>query len=447
MIENRLSIFNKIYNISKDSQDKVTLWMNHLLVVYAFLIPIHNKAKTSVFFCILLLFLYRRNFIYYLKIAFKNYLLKYFLLLYLLFVVGMLYTSDLESGFSFMDKAKLLLYPLIFLSFLDERFSFRILNAFIFGVLLSEIVSYLIHFQMIPPELFIGEYKIYKSILEDPSPFFTHGIHNMFLCIVITILIYRILVKDIKNYKFKILSLIFITTAFLNISLIGGRVGYVVLFCLIFFLIFLIYKKEILKGIFILLSIFFIMFTYLYNFSDQFDKRIEDGKNDLEKIITEKNYNSSIGLRIITGYYVLEIIKDNFLIGVGTGDVMQEVDELANQKHSYIKLISHPHNLYLEILAQLGIIGFSMMLLMFYKILCYEAEDRKRSDIVKIITVAFLIYVLTASFWSHLATFVTLISAMICVQKFDVHVKEIDKESILKYILVIIIFLIIGITK
>lgn len=447
MLENRLSIFNKIYNISKDTQDKITLWMNHLLVVYAFLIPVHNKAKSSVFFCILVLFLYRRDFIYYLRIAFKNELLKYFLLLYLLFVIGMLYSSDLESGFSFMDKAKFLIYPLIFLSFLDTRFSFRILNAFIFGVLLSEIVSYLIHFQIIPPELFIREYKIYESILEDPSPFFTHGTHNMFLCLVITILIYRLLIKDIKDIKFKILSLVFITTAFINISLIGGRVGYLVLFCLIFVVVFLIYKKEIKKGIFIIFSILFIMSTYLYNFSEQFDKRIQDGRNDLEKIITEKNYNSSIGLRIITSYYVLEIIKDNFLIGVGTGDVMQKVNELANEKYSYIENISHPHNLYLQVLAQLGIIGFSIMLLVFYKILAYESGDKKRSDIVKIITITLLIYALTASFWTHLAIFVTIVSAMISHQRFSFEIKEINNKSILRYAFLIIIFLIIGITK
>jgi O-antigen ligase len=152
-------LFKNIYYISKESQDKITLWMNHLLVVYAFLIPIHGKAKSSVFFCILILFLYRRNFIYYLKLAFKIELLKYFIFLYLVFVFGMFYTTDISSGMAFMDKAKQLIFPLLFLSFLDTRFSFRVLNAFIFGVLLSELVSYAIHFEIIPPELFIGKYK------------------------------------------------------------------------------------------------------------------------------------------------------------------------------------------------------------------------------------------------------------------------------------------------
>ena len=63
---------------------------------------------------------------------------------------------------------------------------------------------------------------------------------------------------------------------------------------------------------FISLSIFIIMFVYMYNFSEQFSNRINHAKKDIEKIIEQKNYNSSLGLRIIGSYYSLEIIKDNF---------------------------------------------------------------------------------------------------------------------------------------
>ncbi len=445
-----MNLINKICYVSKENQNKITLLMNHLLVVYAFLIPISNKAKTSVFFCILLLFLYRRNFIDYFKIAFKNELLKYFILLYLVFLFGMFYTSDMDSAYAFMNKAKFLIYPLIFLSFLDMRFSFRILNAFIFGVLFSEIVSYLIHFQIIPPELFIGEYKVYQTIYTDPAPFLNHIKHNIALAIVISVLIYRLLVNDIKNIYLKILSFIFITTAFINMSLIGGRTGYIVLFLLIFLVVFLVYRQKIKKVFFISLSIILIMFMYMYNFSEQFDKRVEDAKNDIKSMINEKNYDSSIGLRIIASYYTIEVIKDNYLVGVGTGDVMQEIEKLSKDKESYIvERVKSPHNVYLQVLAQVGIIGFFIFLLMFYKILKYKSVDKKRTDIIKIVTISSLIFMIPGNFFEffELTMFVTIISAMISNYKFDIFLKEADFKSILKYILVIIIFLIIGITK
>lgn len=441
-------MFKNIYYISKESQDKITLWMNHLLVVYAFLMPIHGKAKSSVFFCILILFLYRRNFIYYLKLAFKIELLKYFIFLYLVFVFGMFYTTDISSGMAFMDKAKQLIFPLLFLSFLDTRFSFRVLNAFIFGVLLSELVSYAIHFEIIPPELFIGKYKIYQTTISDPSPFYGHGIHNIFLAIVISILLYRIIVKEIDNIYIKIFSLLFITTAFINMSLIGGRIGYLAIFILVFLVLILSYKKQIKKIIFISSLLILAMIVYLYNFSNQFEKRLGDTKSDIENIIKNDNYNSSIGLRIITSKYSLEVLKENPLLGVGTGDAMNEIYKLAENKHPYIKTyMPHPHNLYLQVLMQVGILGFSILALMFYKILTYNKIEKKRKDIIVIITSAFLIYVFTASLWTYLSVLITIICAMISTHKFDIGIKEIDKISILNYILVIIIFLIIGITK
>lgn len=441
---------NKILYISKEYQNQITIWMNHLLVIYAFLIPISAKAKSSVFFCILILFLYRRNFIYYFKIALKSEILKYFILLYLVFVVGMFYTNDMNLGLAFMDKIKPLIFPLLFLSFLDTRFSFRVLNAFIFGVLFSELISYLIHFQIIPNELFIGKYEIYKTIIEDPAPFLNHIKYNIALAIVISVLIYKLLVKDVVNLYLKVLSLIFITTAFINMSLIGGRTGYIVLFCLIFLVIFLVYKEKLKKGIFIALSIVFIMSTYMYNFSSQFDTRIKDAKNDIESMLYQKDYNSSIGLRVIASYYSIEVIKDNFLIGVGTGDVMQEIMKLSEKEHPYIvKMIKNPHNVYLQVFAQVGIIGFFIMMLMFYKILTYKTLDKKRDDIIKIVTIASLIFMIPGNFFDYfeLAMFITIISAMISKYEFDINIKEINKSSILNYILVIIIFLIIGITK
>lgn len=89
------------------------------------------------------------------------------------------------------------------------------------------------------------------------------------------------------------------------------------------------------------------------------------------------------------------------------------------------------------------------MMLMFYKILTYKTLDKKRDDIIKIVTIASLIFMIPGNFFDYfeLAMFITIISAMISKYEFDINIKEINKSSILNYILVIIIFLIIGITK
>jgi len=427
----KLGFTDKIWAISKESQNKITLWMNHLLVLYTFLVPIGSKTKSLVLACIVLLFLYRRDYKYYLSIAFKVDITKYFALFFIIIVFGMLYTSNIRIGFEFINKSKYLIIVAIFLSFLDKRFSFRVLNAFIIGVLFTEVVSYLIHFQVIAPELFIGKYKIYQSLVSNPAPFNDHIKHNTALAVVISILLYRLLIKDIENLYLKVFSVFFITTAFINMSLIGGRTGYIVLFILIFLVACLVYKNQFKKIVFISLPIVFAMFLYMYTFSEQFNTRLQDAKNDIEEMIHQKNYNSSIGLRILGSYYAIELIKDNFLLGVGTGDVMQEIYKIAEEKHSYISKISKPHNIYLEVFAQLGVIGFSIMLLMFYKIFKCETLDKTRYDIKVIVTTATLIYMIPGNFFTsfELPMFVTIICAMVCKHEFDINIKPYIKKE------------------
>lgn len=100
-----------------NTQDTITLWLNHLLVLYSFLIPINNNAKSSIFFVMLVLFLYRRDYWKYLKDALSNKIVQACLLFYAINAFGMLYTENIEYGMSHMDKTKYLLFPLMFLSF------------------------------------------------------------------------------------------------------------------------------------------------------------------------------------------------------------------------------------------------------------------------------------------------------------------------------------------
>ncbi len=116
----------------------------------------------------------------------------------------MLYTDNVEYGKDHMDKAKYLLFPLMFISFLDIRFIYRIIAAFILGMLVSEIVSYLIHFNILPYEFYLGKYEIYKTFtIDSPAPFMAHSDHNVGLSLVIAILLYQLLNKKIFQISLK----------------------------------------------------------------------------------------------------------------------------------------------------------------------------------------------------------------------------------------------------
>lgn len=435
---------------SEEVQNRITLWLNHLLVIYTFLIPINNNAKSSLFFTMLVLFLYRRNYWFYLKDAFSNKIVQAFLLFYILNAIGMLYTDNIDYGKSHMDKVKYLLFPLFFFSFLDVRFAFRIVTAFILGMFVSEIFSYLIHFNILPLSVHLGEYIIYEAFSRfSPAPFMHHIHHNIGLSLVVGILLYQLLnKKDISKY-IKIGSIIFIITATINMSFIASRTGYILYVLIILLVVILTFRKNIFKILIVTMFSLISIATLAYNFSDIVNIRVHETIDNINKIIKEDDYNTSVGLRVGFTKYSLGVIKENILFGVGTGDHMDKVRETLPPKHEYISTISTPHNVYIQILLQFGIIGFMVFLYLFYSIFSYNKTEKYKKDIMIIVTASALIFMLPGNFIGtfELPLFVVFISAMIISKEQNICVSSFNIQLLLKYLGIITFFLIIGITR
>ena len=130
--------------------------------------------KSSLFFLMLILFLWRGKYWYYIKNVLSNRIVQAFLIFYVISVIGFVYTENIEFAKSSMDKMKFMMFPLFFLTFLDKRFSLRIVAAFSLGIFLSEIVSYAIRFEVFPVELYLFNHEVYSTSLLNPSPFFNH---------------------------------------------------------------------------------------------------------------------------------------------------------------------------------------------------------------------------------------------------------------------------------
>ena len=131
MIE-RLKVFLK-------DKDALTLWMNNLLVLYAFLIPISQTIKSTVFTFIAILFLLRGNVVFYIKEAFKNRVVRAFVYLFLIYVVGLLWSENLKEGLYWVKSIKYGLYLMLFITFTDGRYISKVISAFILGMLVSEL--------------------------------------------------------------------------------------------------------------------------------------------------------------------------------------------------------------------------------------------------------------------------------------------------------------------
>jgi len=433
---------------SKELELKITLWLNHLLVIYAFLIPIHNKSKSSLFFVMLLLFLYRRNYWFYVKSALSNKIVQAFLIFYFINILGFIYTDNVDFAKSTMDKVKYILFPLIFLSFLDKRFSIRILTAFSLGIFCSEMVSYAIRFELLPPEVFFFGHELYSTKIKDPSPFFNHLDHNIGLAVMVSLLLFQLLNFKLSFFT-KVFTILFMLSATVNMTLIGSRTGYVLYIVLILTTLMVTYKKNILKAILLSLVLTIPISYFSYNNAPMVNKRVNQTVESAKKIIYDKDYDSSLGLRLGLAMYSFDVIKENPLIGVGTGDYMNALHEVIPAHHSYLKRLKQPHNVYVKTLLQFGVIGFLSFLYIFYIIFTYKGTSQSNKGMLVILSIAMLVIMLPGKFYGLfvLPMFVTLLSSFVVQNTREIEWRSFDSAMGLKYVLWGIAFLLIGVTK
>lgn len=168
-----------------------------------------------------------------------------------------------------------------------------------------------------------------------------------------------------KNLIFFLLLLF--SLLFFSVVIAGNRMS-VVLFIMLFIFLFLI-EKDLRKFLIITIPFVFIFFLFLYNFSPY----VKDITNhfltlsfqiifSLDEIYDNSNLNFS-NMYLKEFYLGYMTWKDNIIIGSGINSFY------LNCKINYGICTSHPHNYYLEILSELGVVGMFIISVIFIKLL------------------------------------------------------------------------------
>ena len=179
------------------------------------------------------------------------------------------------------------------------------------------------------------------------------------------------LVPFYKDYFTKInlnflLLLIFILL-FFSIVIAGNRMS-MILFMLLFVFLFLL-EKNLRKFIIIIITLIFILFLTLYNFfpyieflTDNFLRQSHQIIFSLDEIYKDNlnlNFSNTYLKEFYLGYMTWQ---ENLILGGGINSFY------LNCKINYGLCTSHPHNYYLEILSELGIVGMLITLAIFVKL-------------------------------------------------------------------------------
>jgi O-antigen ligase len=180
--------------------------------------------------------------------------------------------------------------------------------------------------------------------------------------------------KKIKNFTLlkKIIFILLYFIIFLTVLLSGERLAFFIFFgsTMLIFGFYLDFKKIIIYTLFIF---FFITGAYFKN--DSFRIRINNGYDILSNF-----YNSSYG-RLYESSYLL--FKKNYIFGVGLKNYRVDCDHQIDPRpeNPYQFCSTHPHNFYLEIMTETGLVGFIIFIFSIIFLLIFINREMNRNNL------------------------------------------------------------------
>jgi O-antigen ligase len=292
-----------------------------------------------------------------------------FISVYIIHIVGLIHSNNIHQAFFELEKKfSLLLFPISFLLTpkLNQREIKIILMSFVISCLLTVIYCFL-----------IASYSF--IIYGDYSIFYYHkfsgivGMHanylSIYLIFSIAILVFinskNILLTNHLEKIFFYIALIILTSA---IILLSGRTQISLLF--VGSSILMIYKltknnkfsSSIIKIVVLLSSLLIVIF-----FSPFIKERFKSAINYNNEYSLDKKWGEG-QMRYLMWSSALELIKREPFMGVGTGDVQDELQKKYIENNFYSLTFFketrfNAHNQFLETTIGLGILGIILFIL------------------------------------------------------------------------------------
>ena len=305
-----------------------------------------------------------------------------FNLFYIWQVAGMVYSNNTQAGWrNIILRISLLLFPLVLLSpgeLIRKKIN-TLLQVFALGTLLSLFicVGYALYrslnlqngiwsFNPHPPvETWLNYfYGAEFAFLQHPSYLSMFAIFSFFIS---TESFYNRSIKKIFRLLWLAVSICFI----ISLYLLSSRAE--ILAAIIALPVYFLYKYKVknlvkIAGLLILIFLFFLFILIpVFKSNARFSYYFADDQNkQLSTIISKEG-------RFEIWKSSLHIVRHNFLFGVGTGDIQDELNKeykRTEDNNMEIPINLNAHNQYLEVLLENGFIGLlffiSIFGIMFY---------------------------------------------------------------------------------
>ena len=329
----------------------------YLFIGSMFLLPLTVLGNNIFIWLTVLIWLFSGNYLNKIQEILANKLALASILFFSLHLLALFWTENFGWGVEMIRKMLPFLFVLpIFLTISRKENINYYVYAFLIAIGISELFSYLVWFELIEP---FG-----SGTVANPTPVMGHISYNPFLAFAIYLTLNKLLFQRPLSRLLRTVLTFFVISMTFNMFITAGRAGQVMFFASLAVLTFQFFRDSQIKATIISIIIIFLIGYGGYNYSPLFKNRIQQISYDLALFTT--NPNTSVGHRIVFAKNTIEIIKSNPFFGVGTGDFPVEYAKINSLNSPKVKSTVQPHNMYLYIQAQLGLLGLSIFLWIFY---------------------------------------------------------------------------------
>ncbi len=302
------------------------------------------------------------------------------LALFCLMALAMSYSlaAPLQALDTLKKYRELLLFPAIIGLFaLSPRYRSWAEHAFLAGCAVLMLVSYLMFFNIVPEQRY-GHSLVY------------HITHSFFMAVLSFWALHKALIRA----PGRSIWLVIFLAAVINLFYIApGRTGMFV-FCGLMLLFF--YQRFSLTKWLICLSLFCIAILVVYQTSDNFSGRIQEAVKEIHEYQPGKS-RTSIGQRFDWWSTSIALIKEKPLLGHGTGSYPLAHRNIT--ENTAIQATDNPHNEYLLIAVQFGLVG---LLLFFGMVISQLIEAKKHPTLERHLLQGVILATLTGSLMNSL---------------------------------------------
>ncbi|GAB4344631.1 MAG: O-antigen ligase family protein [Desulfobulbaceae bacterium] len=321
-----------------------------LMPLLAFALPLSTSAVSVLAVLVTLCWILEGNFKEKAGEIFRNGVCIALLLYLALHVIGLLWSEDFGDGSYLLTKQwKLLLFP-VFLTGLRGEDRQKVIYGFLAGLGIMMAATYLawldlLHYGGVTPE--------------HPTRKLFHVVYNPMLAFGF----YLAMDEALKGGRplgrragWTALALLMVFNMFIT----EGRTGQLAFFFMVLVLLLQQFRKKIAWGILTAMIVLPMLFAAGYRLSPTFHSRVQEAWKE----VAQFNYNpqTSIGYRIHFWKISWRIFSEHPWLGVGTTDFKSFYYLMNREVSPRIQPTDNPHNQYLLVLCQFGIVGLAALL-------------------------------------------------------------------------------------